>query len=146
MRKIEAQMINAVRDCLNGSEKTWRSGNTEVTTCSYERFVEVRLHGNLIAEFDSYFCGDPTVRGLTVSDCGWRTNTTKSRINSLLKAFTSTWLDGRLCQRKAVFRLLRRDSTGRWWEEDWDGSYRFRFDVLEDNDTLRCAEAMGMSK
>ena len=89
MRKIEAQMIMAVRDQLNGSEKTWRSGNTEVTTehegiagtFSYSRFVVVRLHGNEIARFDR------VPAALRITDAGWQTVTTKSRLNALLSCF-----------------------------------------------------------
>ena len=96
MRKIEAQMVMAVRDQLNGSEKTWRSGNTEVRTehegihgtfGSYARFVVVRLHGNEIARFDSMLAGDRTARGLRITDAGWQTVTTKSRLNALLSCF-----------------------------------------------------------
>ena len=96
MRKIEAQMINAVRDCLNGSESSWKSGNTAVYVqhrgfkheFGYERIVVVEFHGNVIAEFDSALCGHRDSCGLKLSDCGWRTPTTKSRLNALLMAFT----------------------------------------------------------
>ena len=95
MRKIEQEMINAVQACLDGSERTWRSGNTEVTTehngvagtPGYERNVVVRLHDNVIAIFDSALNGARDCRGLWLSDAGWQTNTTKSRLNALLGAF-----------------------------------------------------------
>ena len=95
MKKIEALMINAVRACLNGSEDGWRSGNTAVSVrhngiygnFTYERTVVVELHGNVIAEFDSALCGHRSCRGLKLSDCGWQTSTTKSRLNALLGAF-----------------------------------------------------------
>ena len=77
MRKIEAQMVMAVRDQLSGSEKTWRSGNTEVSTehrgvhgtFNYDRDVVVRLHGNEIARFDSMLEGDRAARGLAHHRC-----------------------------------------------------------------------------
>ena len=95
MRKIELGMIDAVQACLDGSERTWRSGNTEVTTHhhgvagepGYERTVVVRLHDNVIAEFDSALNGDHGCRGLKLRDAGWQTATTKSRLNALLGAF-----------------------------------------------------------
>ena len=96
MRKIEAQMVLAVREQLNGSEQTWRTGNTEVTTehvgihgtPSYERYVVVRLHDNEIARFDSSLNYAAGCKGLGLNDAGWRTNTTKSRLNALLACFT----------------------------------------------------------
>lgn len=95
MRKIEQDMISAVQACLDGSERTWRSGNTEVSTHhhgvagepGYERTVVVRLHDNVIAEFDSALNGARDCRGLKLRDAGWQTNTTKSRLNALLGAF-----------------------------------------------------------
>jgi hypothetical protein len=95
MRKLEQDMIAAVQSCLDGSERTWRSGNTEVSTHhhgvagtpGYERTVVVRLHDNVIAEFDSALNGDRGCRGLKLRDSGWQTNTTKSRLNALLGAF-----------------------------------------------------------
>ena len=61
MRKIEAAMVVAVRDAINGNDKTWRSGNTRAEvehegiqgTAGYERSVVVFLHDNEIARFDS---------------------------------------------------------------------------------------------
>ena len=85
----------AVRDQLSGSEKTWRSGNTEVTTehegihgkPGYYRFVVVRLHDNEIARFDTADNGIKGARGLRITSAGWRTVTTKSRLNALLDCF-----------------------------------------------------------
>ena len=120
MRKIEAQMIMAVRDQLSGSEKTFRSGNTEVTTehrgvhgtFNYERFVVVRLHGNEIARFDSMVAGDRTARGLRITDAGWQTVTTKSRLNALLSCFYG---GQRLSQIKGQWRLNADDFNGTAW-------------------------------
>ena len=80
MRKIEEQMIQAIKD-----NKAWRSGNTEVTLGS-DGVSYVFLHGNLIAEV-----GDTFVR---VFDGGWRTVTTKSRLNSIINAFCNAYTDG----------------------------------------------------
>ena len=113
MRKIEAQMIMAVRDQLSGSEKTWRSGNTEVSTehegvhgtPGYYRFVVVRLHGNEIARFDNGVA-------LKISDAGWQTVTTKSRLNALLSCF---YAGQRLSQIKGQWRLNANDFNGTAW-------------------------------
>jgi hypothetical protein len=79
MRKIETAMNQAI-----ASGKCWRSGNTEV--CHREAYfgewkstvAEVKLHGNLIASISE--CG------ITLYDGGWRSNTTKSRLNAILRA------------------------------------------------------------
>jgi len=96
MRKIEAQMVQAVRDQINGSERTWKTGNTEVSTehvgvhgtPNYERYVVVRLHDNIIARFDSALNYAAGCKGLEITDAGWQTSTTKSRLNALLACFT----------------------------------------------------------
>lgn len=74
MRKIEQQMCDAI-----ANNKPWRSGNTEVALGS-NGVSYVFLHSNLIAEVD-----DDTV---TVYDGGgWRTVTTKSRLNAICSRF-----------------------------------------------------------
>ena len=70
-RKIETEMNAAI-----ASGRNWSKGNTAV---SFEGDVaKVRLHGNLIAEIGEGF--------ITLWDAGWRTNTTKSRLNAILDA------------------------------------------------------------
>ena len=124
MRKIEVGMIDAVQACLDGSERTWRWGNTEVTTHhhgvagepGYERTVVVRLHDNVIAEFDSALNGDHGCRGMKLRDAGWQTATTKSRLNALLGAFR----EGSCIYQKA----------GQWYGPDgteWNGVEWFSY-------------------
>ena len=86
MRKIEEQMINAINE-----EKDWRNDNTSVRvihegilyTPSYNKRIEVRLFDNLIATIHD------TGR-MTISSCGWRRPTTKSRLNALLREYANT--------------------------------------------------------
>ena len=138
MRKIEAQMIMAVRDQLNGSEKTFRSGNTEVSTehrgihgtFNYGRDVVVRLHDNEIARFDSMLEGDRTARGLKITDANWQTVTTKSRLNALLSCFYG---GVGICQVKGVWLLNTTEFAGTDWV-----SYQWR-----DNHACQTAEALG---
>ena len=76
MRKIEQQMNEAI---LN--RKDFFKGNTSVqnyTTETGAREAVVHLHGNHIATI-----GDT----LQISDAGWQTVTTKSRLNALLNEF-----------------------------------------------------------
>ena len=69
MRKIESQMIQAIRN-----QKDWRSGNTQVETT--DGVSKVYLHNNLIATITSY--------GVRLFDGGWQTVTTKSRLNAII--------------------------------------------------------------
>jgi len=79
MRKIETQMCSAIQ-----SNKNWRSGNTEVIT--NDGLSTVYLHGNKIALVDD--------TSLTVFDGGWQSNTTKSRLNALIKGLTDDHTNG----------------------------------------------------
>ncbi len=74
MRKIEEQMIAAVRN-----RKPMRSSNTSVEVEPGE--VLVRLHGHLIARFDE------KAGTVALNAHGYRTATTKSRLNAILTAF-----------------------------------------------------------
>jgi hypothetical protein len=70
MRKIEQQMNNAI-----SKEIDWKKDNTEVVNIEGVSFVY--LYNNLIA-----MVGDTW---LELFDGGWKTNTTKSRLNAILK-------------------------------------------------------------
>ena len=70
MRKIEKMMNDAIT-----ASKNWRMANTEVIT--EDGVSTVFLHGNKIAEV-----GDCWLR---LFDGGWRSNTTKSRLNAILR-------------------------------------------------------------
>ena len=78
MRKIEQQMINAIK-----SETDWKSGNTKVVNFFNDGdkcvVSSVFLHGNKIAEV--------TDTDMTIFDGGWQSNTTKSRLNALCDEF-----------------------------------------------------------
>lgn len=85
-------MVQAIRAALNAADRDGRilkSGNTEVEvvhhgiahTPGYYREIEVKLHGNTIGVVE------PDLMRIRLSDCGWRTVTTKSRLNALLRAF-----------------------------------------------------------
>ena len=74
MRKIEAKMNKAMRHFLPFS-----SGNTVVV--QNDRDMDVFLHGNHIATLCKISMD------LRIFDGGWRSNTTKSRLNALLEEF-----------------------------------------------------------
>ena len=75
MRKIESQMVQAVL-----GSRDWRSGNTSVDVTDHG--VVVRLHGHVIAQMDW------ENHTLYITDAGWQTTTTKSRLNALLRNVT----------------------------------------------------------
>jgi len=72
MRKIETQMIEAIK-----GNKNWSSKNTQVVTNM--GVSTVYLHGNKIAMIDD--------TSMTIFDGGWQSNTTKSRLNALCDEF-----------------------------------------------------------
>ena len=79
MRKIETQMIQAIKDNTN-----WTSANTCVTL--EDGISKVYLHGNLIAKVGDDF--------VTIFDGGWQSNTTKSRLNAIINEFCCAFTDG----------------------------------------------------
>jgi hypothetical protein len=72
MRKIESLMNSAIK-----AGKDWKSANTEVVACS--NVVDVFLHGNLIARIGETW--------MELFDGGYQSNTTKSRLNAILREF-----------------------------------------------------------
>ena len=77
MRKIEREMIQAIIDRRNFSK-----ANTSVvlhtSSSGKSKDMRVYLHGNWIAEY--------TQDGqLNINHCGWKTRTTKSRLNALIQ-------------------------------------------------------------
>ena len=69
MRKIEVAMNQAIANLRN-----WKSGNTEVVSCS--NVTDVFLHGNLIARIGETW--------IELFDGGHQSKTTKSRLNAIL--------------------------------------------------------------
>ena len=127
MRKIEAQMVMAVRGHFTGTRtKEWRSANTCVRSVHDAQLgptVVVELHGNEIAQF--------TFGGmLKITDAGWQTATTKSRLNALLSCFYG---GVGICQVKGVWLLNTTEFAGTDWV-----SYQW-----QDNHACQHAERVG---
>ena len=74
MRKIEQQMIAAVKNNIN-----WSSANTTVHFNEETGESIVRLHGNKIAVVSD--------NDMTIFDGGYQSTTTKSRLNALCQEF-----------------------------------------------------------
>jgi hypothetical protein len=91
MRKIEAKMIESIRWAdRSKAGRIFKADNTEVEfshhgihgTFGYQRYILIKLHGNLIAKIEDVYKGI-----VTLYTQGWHTNTTKSRINAILSHF-----------------------------------------------------------
>tara|TARA_B100000530_G_scaffold27386_1_gene16942 strand:+ start:252 stop:590 length:339 start_codon:yes stop_codon:yes gene_type:complete len=74
MRNIEILMNKAL---INS--KNWKLANTEVTFDQESSHSRVYLHGNHIATLGDTF--------LTITDAGYQTRTTKSRLNAIIRTF-----------------------------------------------------------
>ena len=81
MRLIEQQMCSAV---INKND--WRKDNTEVMYSPSRDVCCVYLHGNLIATIDN--------NSVEVYDGGWQSNTTKSRLNAIIKMLCNPYTQG----------------------------------------------------
>ena len=76
MRQIEQNLINAIRE----RKKAWNQDNTTISYNENTETYDVFLHGNKIASIDY------DNREVRLSSCGWRTSTTKLRLNAILTA------------------------------------------------------------
>ena len=136
MRKIEAQTIQAVRTLATRADyagRLFKSGNMEVEqihsgiagTVHYDRIIQVKLHGHTIARFY------PATDTFTVSDAGWQTTTTKSRINALLSVFSP-----------AAGRVYSKAFEWYLGESDWSGEVTLPVDNRFDSWQARQAEKL----
>lgn len=94
MRKIETLMIDAIRD-----RRDWQSGNTSVDQTDHGAVV--RLFGNVIARVEH------EESRVFITDAGWQTATTKSRINAILSVLTNG--RGHIYQQRFLWFLTRGD-------------------------------------
>ena len=92
MRQIERDMLSAIK-----LGKCWRKANTEVYTNDNNASL-VYLHGNHIATV--------TYNKVSIFDGGYQSNTTKSRLNAILKGLC----DGYTC---SVYQF-----AGEWFITD----------------------------
>lgn len=92
MRKIEILMNQAITNRID-----WKLDNTEVTYSPERDASYVMLHGNHIATIGEDF--------IELYNCGWYTNTTKSRLNAILRDHG--------CSNEGVFQ-----KKGEWFVSD----------------------------
>lgn len=123
MRKTEARMIQAIRQAIGSADKAGRimkCGNTEVTqshhgianTPGYQRIISVKLHGNEIAAIR------PAEGTVWVSDCGWKTVTTKSRLNAVIACLTRHANDGRIASVRGEWVQPNNGAAYAWKGQD----------------------------
>ena len=123
MRKTEARMIQAIRQAIGAADvdgRIMKCGNTEVTqthhgiahTIGYQRIISVRLHGNEIAAIR------PAEGTVWVSDCGWQTVTTKSRLNVLIYCLTRHGSGSTISQRKGEWLQINNGAAYAWKGQD----------------------------
>ena len=109
MRKIEREMIQAIID-----QRNWSSSNTTVKYDKDSGLSQVFLHGHNIAEYGH---GDMS---LAVNNCGYETNTTKSRLNVLIQ-FVHGGLSG-LYQKNFEWFLRLPLQSGDTQDFPWSGA------------------------
>ena len=102
MRKITSQSVDAF---VNGYR--FNRGNTTVSGCGATeiRKCYLMLHNNLIAK------KEVQTNTLTISDCGWQTDTTKERLNGVLSRLTFGW---GLFQNRGEWFLTNDEETVQW--------------------------------
>jgi hypothetical protein len=136
MRKIEAQTIQAVRTLANRADfngRLLKSGNMEVG-----RYIQgsPELY-TMIALFKLNYTGTlllvfyPATDTFTVSDAGWQTTTTKSRINALLSVFSP-----------AAGRVYAKAFDWYFGDSDWSGEATLPVDYRFDSWQARQAEKL----
>lgn len=96
MRKIEEQMVEAI-----SKRESFHMDNTEVDFSDFTN-VTVHLFGNKIATIDYKH------RQLGITHAGWKTPTTKSRLNAILGHFG---LD-RISQSKGIWYIGEKEFMG----------------------------------
>tara|TARA_Y100001938_G_scaffold4383_2_gene5496 strand:+ start:928 stop:1317 length:390 start_codon:yes stop_codon:yes gene_type:complete len=129
MRKIEREMVQAIKDRRN-----WKSSNTEVLMDVDNSFASVYLHGNHIAEYQY------NTEELVITNAGWRTVTTKSRLNALINEF----LDG---TKNGVYQKNHRwyvIDHGRCYDFNSDAWYSFKSNALDVSHTVTNSELIAV--
>ena len=108
MRKIEQEMCRALSMGV-----MMHKSNTSVMWNRNDKtgqlYAEVRLHGHMIGEYH------PTEHTLWLSDAGWQTPTTKSRLNALIDEFVSP--RSGISQRDWVWYLSHDGAELKWTGE-----------------------------
>ena len=113
MRDITKKSVNAFL-----KRKPFKSGNMQVTVDNKTGIVSMLLHNNKIAGITPL---NDTHEMLTLSDAGWKTVTTKERLNGILMQIGHA----RIFQSKGIWYL----GDESWYlgdeSKEWTGSVQF---------------------
>jgi hypothetical protein len=105
MRAIESSMLDAINQ-----RRSWKLSNTEVYVGANDEVV-VTLFGNRIATI--------TNKVLIVSDAGWQSTTTKSRLNAILSNFN---IEASVYQKNHEWYI---------GNESWTGKHKFNLPLSD---------------
>ena len=114
MRKIERQMLQAIVD-----DKDWSKDNTRVETEKSGDKVyrhTIYLHGHRIAVF--YPSTEFRSMQLHINNCGYETNTTKSRLNAIID-FVFGGVGNGIFQRNWNWYLVRDGKQSEFPSNEW---------------------------
>ena len=114
MRKIESLMLQAIKD-----GRDWKSSNTRVDY--HDTIAMVYLHDNLIAKYN--YCNE----ALSISNAGWRTVTTKSRLNAIINGLLDGTKNG-VYQKDHCWYVT---DHGRDYDFDSSAWYEFKSNALD---------------
>lgn len=134
MRKVETQMLNAIRAGKSGS-----FGNTAVTVGPLGQWT-VTLHGNKIAS------GGSQTFSVTLAD--WNTPTTRSRVNALLSGLLASeglWASAYVTTKNGQAQLESRDRAPRKvTDTQWIGPFQRKRDALTETIAETTGEAFAV--
>lgn len=106
--KVDQLTVSLLRQNLTGRT----SANTAVEYHPlHPQRLQVKLHGHAIATYSPF--ADRHGWRLELNDCGWRTATTKSRLNALLAALAPGYA---IVQRDHEWQLVNPEGQARPWE------------------------------
>jgi len=106
MRKIERQMLQAIVD-----ERThWSKDNTRVECQGH--YADIYLHGHHIAHYNR------VGMDLKVNNCGYETNTTKSRLNVLID-FVFGGVNNGIFQKNWNWYMVRDGQQSEFPSNEW---------------------------
>ena len=106
MRKIERQMLQAIVD----DRSHWSKDNTRVEL--EDGITSIYLHGHRIAEYKG------SDSSLKVNNCGYATNTTKSRLNTLINFVCDPTCNG-IFQKNWEWFLTRNGVNEEFPDNQW---------------------------
>jgi len=112
MRKIERQMLQAIVD----DRPHWSKDNTRVETEKSGDKVyrhTIYLHGHRIAVFY------PSTMNLHINNCGYETNTTKSRLNVLINFLCCGQIGNGIFQKNWNWYLMRNKEVTDFPSGEW---------------------------